>query len=52
MSFYIVDGHAYCYQSYYAIKNLHTSDGMPTNAVFGFIKFIKKIIKEVKQDLA
>jgi len=38
-----VDGHAYAYRSFYAIRHLNAPDGTPTNAIFGFIKAIKKM---------
>lgn len=34
----ICDGHNIAYRSFYAIKSLSTSDGLPTNAVYGFIR--------------
>ena len=39
----IVDGHAYAYRSFHAIRNLRSPDGTPTNAIFGFIKSIEKL---------
>ncbi|MSU42323.1 MAG: 5'-3' exonuclease [Pedosphaera sp.] len=39
----LVDGHAYAYRSFYAIRNLTGPDGAPTNAIFGFIKSTQKI---------
>ena len=39
----LVDGHAYAYRSFYAIRNLTGPDGAPTNAIFGFIKAIEKL---------
>ena len=39
----LVDGHAYAYRSFYAIRHLNAPDGTPTNAIFGFIKAIKKM---------
>jgi len=34
----LVDGTGFFYRSFFAIKNLSTQDGRPTNAVFGFIR--------------
>ncbi len=42
----LIDGHAYLYRSFYAIKSLSTRDGFPTNAIYGFIKLINRILKE------
>ena len=32
---YIIDGMAYAFRSYFAIRNLRDSTGRPVNAVFG-----------------
>jgi DNA polymerase I len=39
----IIDGHAYAYRAFHAIRELHSPDGRPTNAIFGFIKMLSKI---------
>jgi DNA polymerase I len=39
----IIDGHAYAYRAFHAIRELHSPDGRPTNAVYGFIKMLSKI---------
>ena len=39
----IVDGHAYAYRAFYAIRNLRSPDGQPTNAIFGFVKMLEKM---------
>jgi DNA polymerase I len=39
----LVDGHAYAYRAFHAIRNLHGPDGRPTNAIFGFIKALQKL---------
>ena len=49
-TFYIIDGSACIYRAYYAIRNLSTSQGVPTNAVYGFIQMLLKIIKGKKPD--
>ena len=43
---YLVDGSAYIYRAYHAIRGLATSKGMPTNAVFGFTRMLIKLIQE------
>ncbi len=48
---YIIDGHSYIYRAFYALKNLSTSQGMPTNAIFGFTNMLLKVIKEKAPDL-
>lgn len=47
---YIIDASAYIHRAYHAIKPLTTSKGIPTNAVYGFIKLINKIKNEKKPD--
>jgi len=39
----LVDGHAYAYRAYHAIRSLNGPDGAPTNAIFGFIKMMLKL---------
>ncbi len=43
---YLIDGTAYVYRAYHAIRNLSNSKGLPTNAVFGFARMLIKLIKE------
>jgi DNA polymerase-1 len=39
----IVDGHAYAYRAFHAIRSLNSPAGAPTNAIFGFIKMTQKM---------
>ncbi len=39
----IVDGHAYAYRAYHAIRELTAPDGRATNAIYGFIKMLTKL---------
>ena len=39
----IVDGHAYAYRAFHAIRNLSSPSGQPTNAIYGFVKMLEKI---------
>jgi len=43
---YLVDGTAYIYRAYHAIRGLSNSTGLPTNAVFGFTKMLNKLIED------
>jgi len=43
---FVIDGMAYAFRSYYAIKNLRDSKGTPTNAVFGFARMLLKLIRD------
>jgi len=50
VNFYLIDGNSYVYRAFYAIKSLSTSQGMPTNAVYGFTTMLLKIIREKRPD--
>ena len=39
----IVDGHAYAYRAFHAIRQLTSPAGAPTNAIYGFIKMLGKL---------
>ena len=39
----IVDGHAYAYRAFHAIRELRSPAGQPTNAIYGFIKMLAKM---------
>jgi DNA polymerase-1 len=39
----IVDGHAYAYRAFHAIRELRGPDGRPTNAIYGFVKMLEKM---------
>lgn len=47
---YLVDVSSMYFRAFYAIRPLHTSKGLPTNALFGFLSMAVKLIKEVKPD--
>src|SRR6201987_883213 len=48
----LIDGHYYVYRSYHAIQSLKNSRGEPTNAIFGFVKTVRKMLKDLRPDLA
>jgi DNA polymerase-1 len=50
MTVYLIDGNSYAYRAFYAIKDLSTSRGFSTNAIYGFINMLLKIIREKKPD--
>ena len=39
----LIDGHAYAYRAFHAIRSLNSPSGRPTNAIYGFIKMLQKI---------
>ena len=43
---WLVDGHHLAYRSYFAFEKLSTSRGEPTQAVFGFLRTLLKLLKE------
>ena len=43
---YLIDGTAYIYRAYHAIRDLANSMGLPTNAVFGFTRMLLKLIED------
>ena len=51
MRLLLVDGHYYAYRSFFAIQGLKNSKGEPTNAVFGFVKALRKMLADLKPDL-
>jgi len=47
-----IDGNSILNRAFYGVKPLTTSDGRPTNALFGFINIILKQLDAVKPDAA
>ena len=43
---YLVDGSAYIYRAYHAIRSLSNSSGLPTNATFGFTRMLIKLMAD------
>jgi len=39
----IIDGHAYAYRAFHAIRSLSSPSGRPTNAIYGFVKMLAKM---------
>lgn len=44
----IMDGHAYAYRAFYAIRSLSSPTGEPTNAIYGFIRMLAKARERVQ----
>jgi len=49
-SLFLIDATAFCYRAFYALSGLSTASGQPTNAVYGFLNILNKILKEQKPD--
>jgi len=47
---FLIDGNSLLYRSYYAIQRLSTSQGFPTNAIYGFINMLRKMIDKEKPE--
>src|SRR5688500_18321769 len=50
MRLLLIDGPYYVYRSFFAIRSLSNSRGEPTNAIYGFIKCVRKMIKDLNPD--
>jgi 5'-3' exonuclease len=50
MKLLLVDGHYYVYRSFFAIPNLSNSKGEPTNAIFGFAKTLRLMVKHLQPE--
>ncbi len=48
---FLIDGNSFCYRAYYAIRALTNSKGQPTNAVYGFVTMLNKIVKDNSPDM-
>ena len=44
----LVDGHYYVYRSFFAIRELSNSRGEPTNAIYGFLKVLRKMVRDIQ----
>jgi len=51
MKLLLIDGHYYVYRSFFAIQNLSNSRGEPTNAIFGFTKTLRLMVKHLQPEL-
>jgi DNA polymerase-1 len=49
-SLFLIDGSNNVYRSYFAIRGLTNSDGLATNAVYGFTTTLKKLLKDHNPD--
>jgi DNA polymerase-1 len=49
---YLIDGSAYIYRAYHAIRGLSNSKGFPTNAVFGFTRILLKWMETCQPEYA
>lgn len=47
---FLLDATAFCYRAFYALRTLSTSFGQPTNAIYGFINILQKLLKAEKPE--
>ena len=47
----LVDGSSYIYRAFFALPQLSTSDGVPTNAVYGFATMLNRLIQDFQPSL-
>ncbi|TLM65795.1 MAG: DNA polymerase I [Deltaproteobacteria bacterium] len=47
---FLIDGSGYIYRAYFAIRHLSNSKGQATNAVYGFINMLLKVVREQQPD--
>ncbi|HTQ80902.1 MAG TPA: 5'-3' exonuclease H3TH domain-containing protein, partial [Thermoanaerobaculia bacterium] len=48
---FLIDGYSNIFRAFYAIRNLSNSRGEPTNAVYGFVQMLRKLLREEHPDL-
>lgn len=47
---YLIDVSSMFFRAFYAVRPLHSTEGVPVNAVYGFISMISKLLKEKKPE--
>lgn len=44
----LIDGPNHVYRAFHAIRSLSNSKGLPTNAVFGYVQMLRKVLKDIR----
>src|SRR5258708_16612254 len=44
----LVDGSGYIFRAFFALPQMNTSHGLPTNATYGFIRMLLKLLKDAR----
>lgn len=47
---YLLDGHSLTFRAYYAVRGLTSPQGKPTNAVYGFLRMLLKLIEDQRPE--
>ena len=50
MRLMILDGNSIVNRAFYGVRTLNAPDGTPTNAVFGFLNILQRMLDEQKPD--
>ena len=48
---FLIDGYSNIFRAFYAIRSLSNSKGMPTNAVYGFLNMLRKLLREESPEM-
>ncbi len=46
----LIDGQSFCYRAFFAIRELSNSKGEPTNAIYGFMTMLNKLLDQQKPE--
>ncbi len=50
MKLMVIDGNSIVNRAFYGVRMLNTRDGRPTNAIFGFVNILLKLLEQEKPD--
>jgi DNA polymerase-1 len=48
---FLIDGYSNIFRAFYAIRNLSNARGEPTNAVYGFVQMLRKLLRDESPEL-
>ncbi|MEO5340667.1 MAG: DNA polymerase I [Magnetococcus sp. MYC-9] len=47
---FLIDGSGYLYRAFYGLRTFSRRDGFPTNAIFGFVKMVRRLLDEQRPE--